>query len=343
MAFHNPREAAHMKRLMNRRILSLALGFTLGMGTLAYGQKPAGTLPSPNATIRSSQPAKPSGGGWLPTWGKSDGTTPAKPAAAKPATFDDHDVNGEVSRARNYERVGEVVKARKIYEDLRAKYPKNPEVAYRLGVVADQQRKHGEAEKLFLIATQINPQSADYVCGLGYCYFLQGRFREAETTLTKAAQLAPKNVRIRNNLGMALGHQGKYSEALQQFSAAGSEAEAYFNLAFVYASQEKPAEAKECFKKSLRIDPTNHRARDALASFVKYETLPPHLQEADEFYDERGVQWIPYNENASAAAAKNGDVRQASAEGAVNARETTPRGTQPQMRGAPNATLRGVK
>ena len=87
----------------------------------------------------------------------------------------------------------------------------------------------------------------------------------------------------------------------------------------------------------------NHRARDALASFVKYETLPPHLQEADEFYDERGVQWIPYNENASAAAAKNGDVRQASAEGAVNARETTPRGTQPQMRGAPNATLRGVK
>lgn len=343
-----------MKRnRLGRKTLSLAIGLTLGCGTLVFAQRPAGQLPSPSATVRPQPAAKPASGNWFPSWGgtKSD----AAPASAQGATpsvkqsdFDKHDLSGEISRARNYERVGEMNKARKIYEELRAKYPKNPDPAYRLGVVADQQRKHGEAEKLFLFAVQINPQNADYVGSLGYCYFLQGRFREAEATLTQAARLAPKDVRIRNNLALALGHQGKYSEALQQFSASGSQSEAYFNLAFVYASQEKSAEAKECFRKSLSFDPTNQRARDALTAFVKYETLPPHLQEADEYYDERGIKWVPFKEDGSS---RDGDIRQVSAESAISHRDqqsasdsiTRDRGSQAQMRGAPNPILRGLR
>ncbi len=312
-----------MKCILPYRWL-LAGGLCLGSANLVWSAPPPSSLPSPKSTVKASESKKPASESQKPanpTWfnwigsssSNSKGTSTSTDAGLpEPKSNlnpnDEREMLADLTRGKNYQTVGELEKARKIYEELRVRFPQEPEPAYHLGVIADMQRKHQQAEALFSFAVQQRPQNATYCGALGYCYFMQGKYRESEVTLIRAAHMAPKNIRIRNNLGLAMGMQGKYSEALSQFAACGSEADAYFNLAYIYALQDKTEESKQCFRKSLSIDPTHQKARDGLGAFTRYETLPPHLQKSDDYLDDRGVKWIPYVEPAS------GQVQAASAE-----------------------------
>jgi Flp pilus assembly protein TadD len=150
------------------------------------GEKPWLALPSPWATVKASQ-AKESA---------SDAAT-GKPAAKKSAAADagDESLTMVLLRGRNLERSGDWDKARTLYEDLRKKHPESIEVAHRLGVVADNQRRHAEAEQYFLFALAREPRNAALLSDLGYCYFLQGQLSKAESALLKATQLEPSNPR----------------------------------------------------------------------------------------------------------------------------------------------------
>jgi Flp pilus assembly protein TadD len=212
----------------------------------------------------------------------------------------------EIARGRNFERSGQLDKARKVYEELRKREPENAMVAHRLGVVADSQRRHGEAEQLFLFALEREPKDAQVMSDLGYCYYLQGKLEDAEPYLREAVKQQPANARFRNNLGLVLGHLGRIDEALVEFRAGGNEADAQFNLAFVYASQDQVEKAKVCFRNALSIDPAHRRAREALASFEEYENKPASLRDAEIELAEIGGRWVPYQEN--------GGVQQAAAQ-----------------------------
>jgi tetratricopeptide (TPR) repeat protein len=201
----------------------------------------------------------------------------------------------DLLRGRNLERAGEWDKAREVYDDLRRQHPDNIEVVHRLGVVADAQRRHDEAERLFLLALTRERQDPTLLADLGYCYFLQGQLEKAESALLKATVLEPSNPRHWNNLGLVSGHLGRHEDSLAYFRKAGSEADALYNLAFIFAAQERTDEAKECFQMALAADPTHRRARDALASFQEYERLPADLRELDMIAD-GGVRYVPYLE-----------------------------------------------
>jgi len=247
------------------------------------------SLPSPKATLAS------------PKWKKAK---PDDIAAIGP----------QMAEGRNYERAGQPDKARKVYEELRVKYPENAVVAHRLGIVADTQRRHGEAEQLFLFAIEKDPDNAEVSADLGYCYYLQGKLDKAEKYLSQAVAKQPTDGRYRNNLGLVLGHLGRDDEALDQFKAAGSEADAYFNLAFVCASQDRIPDAKTCFRKALAVDPTHSQAREALRAFEEYDALPPNLRELrDMQYADSGVRYVPHVEGAS----DGSYVSQASGEGGM--------------------------
>lgn len=205
----------------------------------------------------------------------------------------------EIARGRNFERGGQWDKARKVYEDLRKREPENASVAHRLGVVADSQRRHGEAEQLFLFALERKPNEAQVLSDLGYCYYLQGKLQQAEPYLRRSVELQPANARYRNNLGLVLGHMGRINEALVEFRAGGNEADAQFNMAFIYASQDQVDKAKICFRQALSIDPTHRRAREALASFEEYESKPKALRDAEVDLAESGGRWVPYQEAGS--------------------------------------------
>jgi Tfp pilus assembly protein PilF len=257
------------------------------------------------------------GGSWFAGWKPSlpglpsPGATVSKEekvAKADAASATNQSIAMEIARGRNFERGGQWDKARKVYEDLRKKEPENAVVAHRLGIVADSERRHGEAEQLFRFALERQPNDAQIMNDLGYCCYLQGRLSQAEPYLRQSVVLQPANARFRNNLGLVLGHMGRVDEALVEFRAAGNEADAQFNMAFIYASQERTEEAKECFRNALAIDPTHRRAREALASFDDYENKPAALREREMDLAESGGRWVPYQE------AGDGGVQQASAQ-----------------------------
>lgn len=220
----------------------------------------------------------------------------------------------QLTKARNFERSSKLDEAREVYEQLIVARPDRYEPFHRLAVVADRQRRHAEAQELYGRAIDLNPTEAELFNDLGYCFFLQGQLDKAASALTKAVALAPGEGRYQNNLGLVWGQMGRLDEALAAFRRAGSEADAHYNLAFIFASKDQADQAKTCFRKALAADPTHTLARDALQAFDRYDQDPlglSHLPIA-----ENGRRLVPYVESpgASGAVAPTDGVRQASYE-----------------------------
>ncbi len=207
----------------------------------------------------------------------------------------------EMAKARHLESAGKYDEARSIYEKMLVTNPGRYEPYHRLGVVADKQRKFREAEALYAQAIRRNPTDPELFNDLGYCLFLQGRLEKSERALLKAVGLSPSNRRYRNNLGLVYGYQGRYGEALEQLGHAGSEADAYYNLAFVFTTQRDVEQAKHCFRLALAADPTYERARRALKSFERFEEDPHGLLDEGPIV-ENGIRWVPYVEGQQAEA-----------------------------------------
>lgn len=197
-------------------------------------------------------------------------------------------------KGMNFERAGQYDKAREVYEKILANSPKKPEVMHRLAVVADKQRRHDEAQALYALVIQEQPGNAELFNDLGYSFYLSGQLPKSESAMAKAVQMAPDNPRFRNNLGMVMGQQGRIQDAFEQFSKAGSEADAHYNVAFLYASQNKVEEAKACFLRAIACDPTHAKASKALESFKRYEQNDGAM--IDEEYTADGRRLVPYIE-----------------------------------------------
>lgn len=272
-------------------------------------------LPSPDATIASSE--------------RKAGTKATVTQASK-----NDAASEDISRGKSLEANGKPDKARKVYEAVLKQNPDNSEAAHALGVLLDKQGKHADAEQCFLAALQKQPRNPELLNDLGFCYMQQGRLDSAESALVKATTLDAKSSRYRNNLGLVLGHQKRYDDAFEQFSKTGTEADAFYNMAYVFASQDLPEEAKGCFQQALTVDPTYKPARDALASFEEFDRLSPEEQKESPppALAKNGVRYVPYIEGAKStdAPAGFGDVKQASA--------TTPVSAMPANRFAGRAT-----
>ncbi len=263
---------------------------------------PATGLPSPDSTIAASERG-----------------TGAKPTTAEASQSES--IRAELSRGKALEASGKADKARKVYEDALRKNPQEPQLAYALGVLLDKQGKHTEAEQCFLVALQRQPRNPELLSALGYCYLLEGRLDSAEAALVKATTLDPKNSRYRNNLGLVLGHQKRYDDAFEQFSKTGSKADAFYNMAFVFAAQDMSEEAKGCFQEALAVDPNYLPAREALTSFEDFDRLTPEQQKELPTLATGGARYVPYIEGAAPGGNQAGtsEVKQASATAPVNA------------------------
>jgi Flp pilus assembly protein TadD len=271
-------------------------------------------LPSPDATIASSEK-------------KAATKSPPKQSSQ------DEALGAEISRGKALEINGKPDKARKVYEAVLKQNPNNPEAAHALGVLLDNQGKHTDAEQCLLVALQQQPRNPELLNDLGFCYMQQGRLDSAESALIKATTLDSQSSRYRNNLGLVLGHQKRYDDAFEQFCKTGSEADAFYNMAFVFASQDLPEEAKSCFQQALTADPNYKAAREALVAFEEFDRLSPEEQrESAPVLAKDGVRYVPYIEGGkqSDASPGFGDVKQASA--------TSPASAMPASRFAGRAT-----
>jgi tetratricopeptide (TPR) repeat protein len=327
-------------QLTFRRWLQLAV--LVGLCAVFIGctstkpKSPLAGLPSPWATVKAaenkdSEPTKRKG-----ATQKSEKKTDAEQAAEGQLSLD-------ILRGRGMEKSGDYEKARKLYEGLRKQHPENLELVHRLGVVADAERRHAEAEGMFQFVLQREPRNAEVLADLGYCYFLQGQLTKAESALLKAVAAEPSNPRFRNNLGLVIGHQGRHEEALAHFQEGGTEADAYYNLAFIYATQDQAEKAKQCFLMALNEDPTHGKAREALRSFENYERLPDHLKDDESLLADGRVRYVPFVEGGDEI---ESGVRQAGLERALpTSRDVsqTNRSLQTQSRGMLNRNMQSQR
>ncbi|MBN2577864.1 MAG: tetratricopeptide repeat protein [Pirellulales bacterium] len=215
--------------------------------------------------------------------------------------------NQDLTTGREAEQHGDLAKAREVYERLLCQQPERYEAYHRLAVVADRQRRFEEAQSLYTQAIRRNGRNPELFNDLGYCFYLQGELEKAESALLKAVAMQPAEPRYRNNLGLVYGGQQRYEEALAQYRRAGGEGNAFYNLAFVKASQNDFAGAKDCFRRALAADPTHERAHKALASFENAENQSKDSWSPDPLCDGE-VSWVPYVENDAHKAVVNPSI-----------------------------------
>lgn len=223
---------------------------------------------------------------------------PSMTNAKTPEQTTQPSVEAELARGRSFEDVGEWDKAAKVYEELSERAPDHWQVAHRLGVVADNQKRFALAQERYSRAIQLNPRNGELFSDLGFCFYLQGKLKKAESSLAKAVHIDPDNQRFHNNLGMVFGQQGRMDEAFEQFATAGSEADAFYNVAFIYASNNNSEAAVECFQMALEVDPTHAKARNAIQSFAR--------DERGESVDPTSGHMVRYDEHAHSGVAKAG-------------------------------------
>ena len=219
----------------------------------------------------------------------------------------------QLTQGRNLEKAAKYIEARELYEGLIVAHPDRFESYHRLGVVADRQKRYREAQALYAQAIRREPRNAELFNDLGYSLFLQGKLEKAELAILKAVALSPSDARYRINMGMVLGHMERYEEALAEFRRAGSDADAYNNLAFVLSAKGRDADANNCFRLALAADPDHEASRRALEASQGYQN--PNALAGDRPTVGKGGRWIPYNETADSAT----DVRQATMESASSA------------------------
>ena len=238
---------------------------------------------------------KSGGGSSIFPWQKNK--LPGKHDVVTPDANSGNALAAGLAKGMGMERTAQYDKAREVYEELLRQFPERAEPLHRLAVVADKQRRHPEAQALYLRAIQIQPRNAELFNDLGFSFYLAGDLNKSESALAKGVQLDPENARYRNNLGLVLGHLGRTQDAFAQFAAIGSEADAHYNIAFIFASQNNVEEAKLCFQRALAIDPSHAKASKALESFSRFDANDGLAM--DEEYTPDGRRWIPYMENDS--------------------------------------------
>jgi Tfp pilus assembly protein PilF len=105
---------------------------------------------------------------------------------------------------------------------------------------------------------------------LGWTYHFQGKIDEAIDECKKAIAVDPTFGNPYNDIGAYLIERGQYDVAIgwleQALSSARYEAYHYpwYNLGRVYVAKELYTKARECFRKSLEIEPRYSLAEEAL-------------------------------------------------------------------------------
>jgi Tfp pilus assembly protein PilF len=162
------------------------------------------------------------------------------------------------------EKNGNDADAAACYEKARSQDPRLPNLARRLAAIYDRLGDSKRALEQYQLALKAAPRDPHLLNRFGYFYYTRGQWSEAETQFRQAVAINANLQCAWVNLGLTLAQQNRYEESVDAFSKAVTRAEALSNLAFVLSTQGKPAEAKQCYREALDLDPKLNIARLAL-------------------------------------------------------------------------------
>jgi protein O-GlcNAc transferase len=218
-----------------------------------------------------------------------------------------------------HHQAGRLAEAERIYRQILAVEPQQPDALHQLGMLAMQALQFsaavdligkairadgsqpafyanlGEAHRhlgalaeavgCYRAALRIQPDLAQAQALLGAALVAQKNYAEAEVALVEALRLRPDDTRSRARLGDVLFEQGKLSEAESCFrdvvSAEPRSVEAHMRLADVLQSQARFDEAREHYRQALAVDPRNADAHNNLG--LIYNAHGQRAQAAEHF------------------------------------------------------------
>ncbi len=125
------------------------------------------------------------------------------------------------------------------------------------------------AVALYKKSIELFPTAEAYTF-LGWTYSAQGRVEDAIVQCKNAILIDPTFGNPNNDIGAYLISQGKHDDAVPwlEKAIASNRYEAYhypwYNLGRVYSAKEMFKKARECFEKSIAIEPRYALAQEAL-------------------------------------------------------------------------------
>jgi Flp pilus assembly protein TadD len=181
------------------------------------------------------------------------------------------DIKNPLTMARLCESHGQTADAKRLYEEMIQRYPKDPAGYHGLALLYAKQGQFKEADPCFARALALAPNRADLLGDMGYFYHLCSRSQEAERYLRRAVELEPNQPIYGNNLALVLGEQGRDQESLDLFRRFGTEEQAGVNMAFVYSQRGDYAKALELYNRVLTQDPRDHTAAMAILQVARLQ------------------------------------------------------------------------
>jgi tetratricopeptide (TPR) repeat protein len=204
-----------------------------------------------------------------------------------------------IKLARKKSKHGLAVEAKRIYQDILTKFPKNKKAIDGIKALSggpigtatkaqdpsqDQLRplinlyNQGQFQQALRQASQLLKQFSKSVIVYninGAANAGLGKLETAVESYKKALAIKPDYAEAYNNMGVTLKEQGKLEEAIEAFNKAltitPDYADAYNNMGVALQDQGKPEEAIEAYNKALNIQPYFADAYVNMGNAFKYQ------------------------------------------------------------------------
>jgi len=141
----------------------------------------------------------------------ADAAVPVRPPVQLP-------VSELVARAEAAVAQQRLPQAKQHCEAILLQQPTNPRAHHLLARISDDEGQWGNAEHHYQLALQTDPNNADIVNDLGYCYLMQGRLPLAQQCLQQALQLNPTHQVAAGNLADLYSRRGDMQSAYRVLS-----------------------------------------------------------------------------------------------------------------------------
>jgi predicted O-linked N-acetylglucosamine transferase (SPINDLY family) len=167
-----------------------------------------------------------------------------------------HETDQQIEQGLALHRAGDLNAAAKIYREVLAREPNQPDALYLMGCLAHQTGNGSDAVRLLERAILVSPEKAEYFYTLGTALASQENCSEAESNLRRAIELGSRP-EFHTSLGMLLKRQERLAEAIAEFEAAtrlaADDAEAHFDLGNAYYATGEFQDAIDCYQKALEL------------------------------------------------------------------------------------------
>jgi tetratricopeptide (TPR) repeat protein len=233
----------------------------------------------------------------------------SEPQLKQPNILDTLKLDQAISLAKKKAKDGSPEEAKRIYQDILTKFPKNKRASDGLkGLVGRpvgkaskvQEPPQAQTQALINLYSQGQLQQALQEAGTLVQQFPQsailfniqgavlkglGQLDASVEAYNKALTIKPDNAEAYNNMGVTLKDQGKLEEAIEAYNKAltikPDNADAYNNMGNALQEQGKLEEAIEAYHKALAIEPDNADAYNNMGNALQEQGK---LEEAIEVF-----------------------------------------------------------